>query len=46
MILVGKWEFCLRFGLEVVGVVSEFGLNNYLLLNYYKDVYSKIVYVY
>lgn len=46
MILVGKWVFCLWFGLEVVGVVSEFGLNNYWLLNYYKDVYSKIVYVY
>lgn len=41
MILAGKWALCSRPGPEAVGVVSEPGLNNHLLLNHHKDVYSK-----
>lgn len=46
MILAGKWALCSRPGPEAVGVVSEPGLNNHLLLNHHKDVYSKTAHIY
>lgn len=46
MILAGKWALCSRPGPEAVGVVSEPGLNNHLLLNHHKDVYSKTTHAY
>lgn len=46
MILAGKWALCSRPGPEAVGVVSEPGLNNHLLLNHHKDVYSKTAHAY
>lgn len=46
MILAGKWALCSRPGPEAVGVVSEPGLNNHLLLNHHKDVYSKTAHSY
>lgn len=46
MILAGKWALCSRPAPEAVGVVSEPGLNNHLLLNHHKDVYSKTAHAY
>lgn len=46
VILAGKWALCSRPGPEAVGVVSEPGLNNHLLLNHHKDVYSKTAHAY
>lgn len=46
MILAGKWALCSGPGPEAVGVVSEPGLNNHLLLNHHKDVYSKTAHAY